>query len=127
MTPTEAVTALASGVARLYVMNAVPADPTYPYGVQAAVLGGGDAYTLDSRAGLRHGLVSVQTFGRTANSATDLMEQVVSALLDRSLDVADWDCTPLRAGLDQPAITRDPDDDGVVTVTLPFTFTATKE
>jgi hypothetical protein len=42
-------------------------------------------------------------------------------------DVDGWDTTPLRAGLDQAALNRDPDDNGVLTATMPLTFTATKE
>lgn len=128
-TPMDAVATAAASVARLYPVNAVPpAKPTYPYGVFSALLGGGGAYTLDSRHGLRTGLVSVQTFGKTVASAADHMEKVMAALLDQSIDFDGYaPSTPLRAALDQPAVNRDPDDNGVVTVTMPFTFTAAKE
>lgn len=123
----DAVTAATDGL-RLYPVGGVPAKPIYPYGVYSALLGGGDAYTLDSRHGLRYGLASVQTFGKTTASATDLMEKTTARLLDTSLDFDGYaPTTPLRAGLDQPAVNRDPDDNGVITVTMPFTFTAAKE
>jgi hypothetical protein len=123
----DAVDAATAGVPRLYALNSVPGKPTYPYGTYAAAFGGGGAYTLEAAHGVRHGLVSVQTFGKTAASALELMEKVVDALLDVRLAVSGWDCTPLRAALDNPAINRDPDDNGVVTATLPFTTAATKE
>ena len=115
----DAVASATAGVSRLYRLNAVPSSPTYPYGTFSAALGGGDAYSLDASHGTRAGSVVVQTFGKTADSATDLMEQVIDALLDRRL-VAD--ATPLQALFTQPALNRDPDDNGVVTATMPFTF-----
>lgn len=114
----NAVATATTGVERLYPMNGVPASPTYPYGSYSAALGGGDGYDLSSSHGLRTGEVVVQTFGKTVDAATDLMEQVVTALLDVRLP----NTTPLRASLDHAAINRDPDDNGVVTVTMPFTF-----
>lgn len=121
-----AVATATAGVQRLYELGKVPAGPTYPYGVYSATLGRGSAYTMDSRHGARLGLVTVQTFGRTVDSATDLMEQVTRALLDKRLPAAGWETTPLRAFLDQPSVNRDPNDNGVITVTMPFNFTATE-
>lgn len=115
-----AVAAATSGVSRLYPLNSVPASPTYPYGVYSAAMGRGDAYSYAAEHGLRHGGVVVQTFGKTLDSATSHMELIVAALLDVRLSA---DHTPLQAALDQPAVNRDPDDNGVVTVTLPFNFT----
>lgn len=113
----DAVASATAGVPRLQPLNGVT-NKTYPYGVYSAALGRGDAYTLDEAHGLRHGGVTVQTFGKTADSALDLMEQAIDALLDTRL----LDSTPLKAALEQPAINRDPDDNGVVTATMPFTF-----
>lgn len=123
----DAVATATASVTRLYPVGEVPPTPTFPYGAYSAMLGGGDDYTLDGGHGIRNGLVSVQTFGRTTDSATDHMEKVIDVLLDAVLTLAGWGTTPLRSALDQPALTRDPDDNGVITVTLPFTFTATKE
>lgn len=124
--PMDAVATATAGVARLYPLNEVPATPTYPYGVYSAVLGRGDVYTLDANHSLRWGRVTVQTFGKTANSALDKADAVVAALLDRTLTVAGYDCGPCVLELD-PAIVRDPDTTGVVAATTTFTFVATKE
>lgn len=115
----DAVATATAGVARLYPLNGVPALPTYPYGTYSASLGGGDGYDLSASHGLRHGEVVVQTFGKTLDSAAELLEQCIDALLDLRLVSGG---TPLRASLDQPAINRDPNDNGVVTATMPFTF-----
>lgn len=124
----EAVEARLTGVARMYPVNEVPPSPEYPYGVYSALLGGGGSYTLDSETRLRHGIATLQAFGRTTASTGDHLEKAVTALLDAQLTFDDYNpSTPLRAFLDQPALGRDPDDDGVVTATMPFTFTATKE
>lgn len=124
----DAVAAAMADVPRVYPVGSVPPKPGDTYGVYSALLGGGTAYTLDSRHGLRHGLVSVQTFGKTLTGASEYMEKFTSRLLDKSLDFDGFaPTTPLRAALDQPSVNRDPDDNGVVTVTMPFTFTAAKE
>jgi hypothetical protein len=115
----DAVAAATVGLPRLYAINSVPASPGYPYGSYSAALGRGAAYTADESHGVRLGGVTVQTFGKTADSALDLMERVIDVLLDVRL----LDSTPLKAALDSPATNRDPDDNGVVTATMHFTFT----
>lgn len=122
----SAVATATAAVPRLYGLSSVPPTPAYPYGSYSALFGRGDAYTLDAAHSLRWGRVTVQTFGRTADSATDLAEKVIAALLDQRLMVAGYACDPCRLELD-PAATRDPDDAGVVGVTATLTFTATKE
>lgn len=122
---TAVATATAS-VPRLYPVNGVPATPTYPYGVYSATLGRGDAYTLDSQHGTRWGRVTVQTFGTIADAALDHMDKVTALLLDKRLTITGHRATPMRSELD-PAIVRDPDDNGVVGVTAVLTFTATEE
>jgi hypothetical protein len=122
------MTAVATATAaapRLQPLNGVT-NKTYPYGVYSATFGRGDAYTLDVSHGLRWGRVVVQTFGKTADSALDLMDKVTTALLDKRLAITGYSCGPLVLEVD-PAIVRDPDDTGVVGVTATFTFTATKE
>lgn len=121
----EAVATTTAAVPRLYALGSVPAKPAFPYGVYSAVLGRGDAYTLDSTSGRRTGAVTVQTFGRTTDSTSDHMEKVVAHLLDVALDLPD--CTPLRAVFDTPRVVRDPDDNGVVSATQQFTFNVSKE
>lgn len=123
----DAVEALLSPVPDLYPLGKVPPKPKYPYGTVAATLGRGDAYTLDVSHGLRWGRVTVQCFGQTEDSATDLMQRAVDALLDQCLEPFGWECTPLLLELDPTIPTRDPDGGGVIGTTATFTFTATKE
>lgn len=122
----DAVEDATAGSGRLYALNSAPASPQYPYGVYSATLGRGDVYMNDGGHGIRWGRVTVQTFGKTADSALTLMEAVAAALMGRVLDLADYDATPIRLELD-PVTQRDPDDNGVVGVTAAFTFTATEE
>lgn len=119
----DAVATAAAAVPRLYKLNSVPPEPQYPYGSFSASLGRGAAYTLDQDEGLRWGRVVVQTFGRTADGALDLAEQVRAALAGKLLAITGYDTTASRVELD-PVVTRDPDDKGVVGVTTTFTFTA---
>ncbi|MBO9523919.1 MAG: hypothetical protein J7518_20485 [Nocardioidaceae bacterium] len=123
-----AVASATAAVPRLYQLGKVPASPTYPYGVYSAVLGGGGYYTLDSETKQRYGVVTLQAFGKTTDSATDLLEDALGALLDKQLTFDDYKpTTPLRAALDQPSINRDPNDTGVIATTMPLTFLANKE
>lgn len=119
----DAVAEATASLSRLYSINAVPASPTYPYGSWSAVLGRGDTYTLDSARGLRWGRITAQFFGKTEASATTLAEQFIAALLDKTLGITGFQTTPCRLELD-PAVTRDPDNQGVVGVTVALTFTA---
>lgn len=122
----DAVATATAAVSRLYPLGSVPSGPTYPYGSYTAALGRADAYTLNVSHGMRHGRVIVQTFGRTAESALARMDDVVAALLDQTLTIGARMSTPLAIELD-PAIVRDPDDNGVIGVTATFTFTVSKE
>lgn len=121
-----AVAEATASVPRLYPLGSVPPNPTYPYGVYTATLGRGDSYTLDAREGLRWGRVTVQTFGRTADSALAIAEQARTALVGVRLDVTGYEATPLASELD-PTVVRDPDDSGVVGVTATYTLTAIQE
>ena len=111
---------------RAYALGSVPEKPEYPYDVYAGSLGRGDSYTLDSREGVRWGRIIVQSFGRTADSATTSAEAVRELLVGASLPVAGRRTTPTRSELD-PALVRDADDGGVISVTATYIFTATKE
>ena len=122
-----AVSTATAGVSRLYPTNSVPASPTYPYGSYSASLGRGDVYGLDDSEGLRHGRIVVQTFGKTLASALAKAEDVRAALVGLHLDIDGYEqTTAVRSELD-PAVVRDPDDAGVVSVTTTYTFTATEE
>lgn len=120
----DAVATATVSVPRLYQLNSVPASPVYPYGSYFAMFGRGDTYTLDARYGVRWGRLVFQSFGRTADSATTHAEAIIAALLDVRLSPTGYVCGPCRLELD-PAVTRDPDDTGVVGVTTTLTFTAT--
>jgi hypothetical protein len=122
----EAVATATAALPRVYVTNAVPATPTYPYSAYSATFGRGDTYTLDSTHGVRWGRLVWQSFGKTLQAALDQNDRAVAALLDVRLAVTGYSLTPCRMELD-PAIVRDPDDNGVVGVTTTLTFTATKE
>lgn len=121
-----AVATATSSVDRLYPVNGVPSDPQYPYGVFSAVLGRGDTYSLDGLEGVRWGRIVVQTFGRAATSALEHGEEARAALAGAVLDVDGYETTAVRAELD-PQIVRDPNTQGVVSVTATYTFTATEE
>lgn len=120
----DAVATATADVARLYPLGGVPASPSYPYGVYSASLGRGDVTGLDGLEGIRWGQVVLQTFGRTADSALSLGEQVRSHLVGKRLVITGYETTPCEQGLD-PSVIRDPDDAGVIDVTQTFTFTAT--
>ena len=96
------------------------------YGVYTASLGRGDTYTLDATEGVRWGRITMQTFGKTTESAVALAEQVRDSLVGIRLTITGHSCDPIRAELD-PQIIRDPDVGGVVGVTATYVFTATKE
>lgn len=118
----DAVATATAGVARLYATGSVPAKPSYPYGSYSATLGEGATYLLDASEGLRRGRIVVQTFAHTANGALDWAEDVRASLVHARLDLPDGDCSPIVCEL-PPSVVRDPDDDGVVSVTTTYTFT----
>lgn len=121
-----AVATATAAVPRLYALNGVPANPTYPYGTYSATFGRGDTYRSDGTEGLRWGRIIFQTFGHTATAAIDHADDVRAALVGQVLTVGGVPIGPITSELD-PAVTRDPDDTGVVGVTTTFTFTATEE
>jgi hypothetical protein len=123
----DAVVLATAAVPRMYATGAVPATPTYPYGAQSAVMGRGDTYTLDSQTRLRWVRVVGQFFGKTNASVLEHVDKWTAALLDQSLDVAGFRLTPLRMELDPTTPLRDPDDSGVLGVTVTLTATAAKE
>lgn len=121
-----AVKSALSGVDYCYPINEVPDAEAYPYNVYSATLGRGDSYTLDSREGVRWGRVVVQTVARTGTTALAHAEAVRAALVGKALTITGYETTPCRAELD-PQMVRDPDDQGVVSVTATYIFTATRK
>lgn len=123
----EAVATATAAVVRLYQPNAVPDKPTYPYGVLSASLGRGVAYTLEELEKGRDGRVVCQHFGRTRAAADDHAEQTRDALVGKWLVLTGYAPALVRSELDPTPVGRDPDDNGVVTVTATYTLTAIKE
>lgn len=121
-----AVATATAAVPRVYAVNSVPASPTYPYSSYSAAFGRGDTFTNDAAEGVRWGRIVSQHFGRTLASALAHAEQFRAALVGDRLTAGDVTTGPITAELD-PAVTRDPDDNGVVGVTTTYTFTATEE
>jgi hypothetical protein len=122
----DAVAVATAGLPRQYPLGSVPSSPPYPYGSHSASLGRGDVPTLDGFEGIRWGQIVSQHFARSASAALDAAEAFRSSIVGVSLDIAGYDTTPCQQPFD-PAVVRDPDDNGVIGVTQTFTFTATKE
>lgn len=115
-----------AGIVRAYDEGSVPASPAYPYQTRAVTPDRAGGYTLDSNHGFRTFRVVVRSFGRSATSALDIDAKTREVLEDERLTVAGWSCDPCRVELGS-AMTRDPDDGGVISVVSTYTFTATKE
>ena len=125
MTAVAAVQSTA-GVARAYDEGAVPATPVYPYQTRSVSPDRAGGYTLDSNHGYRMFRIVVRSFGRTVTSALAEDAKVRTELEDKRLAVTGWSCDPCRVELGS-AVTRDPDDNGVMSVVTTYTFNATKE
>lgn len=126
---TAAVAKVTSGrspAPKVYPIGSVPASPGYPYSVIGVTSEAAENYTLDAHHGTRNYRIWVQSFGKTAESALAYNDAADANLLDQSLTVAGFDCGPIRVQVGA-AMTRDPDDEGVVGVTSAYIFTTTKE
>jgi hypothetical protein len=122
-----AVATATAAVPRLYPLGSVPASPVYPYCSYSAAFGRGDTFTNDGAEGIRWGRIVVQSFGKTADAAIDHAEKFRAALVGQFLTVTGWSSVgPITSELD-PAVDRDPDANGVVSLATTLTFTATKE
>lgn len=122
----DGIAAMAPNVPRLYAVNQVPQQPTYPYAVLDVIPGRGDVYTLDATHGLRWVEAVVQCYGHTSTSAGDLMERFIADVLDQRPVVVGYECGPTEMELD-PTATDDRDDDGVIGLITVLRFTAIKE
>lgn len=117
---------------RVYEFGKVPPKPKgsdagyYPYSVVGVTLGTAANYTLDATHGTRDVRIWVQSFSKTADAALAYDEAADVRLLDQRLEVDGYDCGPIRVQV-AAAMTRDPDDEGVVGVTSAYIFTTTKE
>lgn len=122
----EAVATATATLPRLYDVNAVPKSPDYPYGSQWASFGSGATYTLDGREGVRRGRIVLLVVGHTEVSALDLTERWRYLLVGRFLKVDGYSPAIVTSELD-PAVVRDPDLNGLVSVTTTLSITAAKE
>ena len=120
----EAVADATASLARVQPVGGVTV-PTYPYAVYIVALGSGETYSLAAAHGVRMGMVSVQTFGKTADSALSLMESIAARQVDQRRGGDGGGPPPGTAAVRAPPGGRDPDDNGVVGVTQAFTFAAT--
>lgn len=124
-TAQQSVLALAAAAyPRVYGPNQVPTTPTYPYVVVSAALAEARSYTLDSRHGMRGGLIVLQAFGHTLPDTA--METVIGALLDRRLQIDGYAPTPSRLSLAPVVNGAQAEDAGIVGLTATLRFTATK-
>lgn len=99
-----------AGVARVYDVGAVPDRPTYPYAVLGVAPGTPQVRRL-SGSGDPAGRFTVQMFGRTVASVTDVASRAFAAFDGKPLPLAD---TPVAWQEVATEWARDPDDDGVL-------------
>lgn len=111
--------------ARVYEINKVPADPTYPYSVVKVVSRRPFGYTLDATHGLRDYEVTVASYGTTDDAVSDYDDAASDRLLDQTLTVAGFDCNPCQWVTSRKF--RDPDDRGVIDAVTVYEFSASKE
>ena len=117
---TIAAALVTAGVTRVYKLGVVPASPAYPYAVVSWSPGAPTVRTLDG-TGQPAGRFTVQHFGRTAES--------VAAIAALSFATFDGDPLPL-AGTPvawqevASPVYRDPDDQGVLSITHSYRFAA---
>lgn len=117
-----AISAAHAGTPRVYELNAVPADPTYPYSVVMVTPQAPDGYTLDQVHGFRDHQLVVQSFGRLAEAAYAYDQAATDALLDQALTADGWSCDPCRFQTSRQY--RDADDSGVIGITTVYAFMA---
>jgi hypothetical protein len=126
---TAAVTDMVDAVipaARIYVTNAVPAEPVMPYTVLAVTPDRPMTYRLSASHGVRVYRIILQSFARSYDGALDYDGDATSVLLDKVPVVTGYSCGPCVIEIGS-AMTRDPDDNGVIGITTTLTFSATKE
>lgn len=103
--------------------NKVPASPVKPYAVLSVSAGGAGNYNLAAQNGSRSYRIVIQVFGRTITEVGLAVAGAEEAFLDQSLPADGFDTTPaLNPIATDPQ--RDPDDDGLLTCTLVYTFNA---
>lgn len=106
------------GVTRAYKFGAVPASPAYPYAVVSAAPGAPQVRTLDG-SGDPMGRFVVQHFSRTHDGATDLADLTFATFDGHALPLDD---APVCWQEVTSGVYRDPDDQGVLTITHTYRF-----
>lgn len=117
-------TLTAAGIVRVYPLGEVPPSPPYPYAVVSATREGSAGAMLDSSHALGLHRVTVQVFAKTSARIAEMADLVDGALQDRRLIDAPT-CGP--CDLQVAALTRDPDDAGVLGHTSTYLFIVTRE
>ena len=108
---------------QVHAVGDVPGTPVTPYLVASVGSGGSVDYRFTGESGSSGYRVAVQAVGKTTGEVGFAVEKSDAALLDKSLTVAGFDCTPCRAEASS-AVIRDPDGGVYLTCTLTYTFTA---
>ena len=114
----------AAGVKRVYAFGSVPKSPEYAYMVVSASRVITQAKGLAGGHGLVRWFLTTQSFGRTHADADILDHLAFTALQDQQL-AASIACGP--CDMQTSALTRDPDDTGVMGRTTVYAFTTTRE
>lgn len=112
---------------RIYKLNEVPGDPTYPYTVVS--VSGGPTANHDGAGtlGTREFWVDVRSFGRDADGANAYDQAAMDQLLDHRLVVPGIRTSPLRLRVPS-VVLRDADEfPGVIGVTTVLAVNTTKE
>lgn len=119
-----------AAVARAYPVGSVPASPEYPYLAWSLSQDNPVGYSLDVVHGSQFQRVTWQAFGRTLESARAVDRAATAVWLDQTLTATGFRCDPATTqygGLLGAGPIRDPDDNGVLSLTSSLTFTATEE
>lgn len=111
----ELVTQRQAAGGRVYAIGSVPASPGYPYTVIGYAPNAPVVRTADG-AGDRVRRFTAQHFGRTDDSVEDVADATFAAFDGKRVD-GDL-CVQEVA----TTITRDPDDQGVLTITHTYRF-----
>lgn len=107
-----------AGLARVYEVGAVPASPVYPYADVSAMRLAPTIRTLDV-AGNNPRRFVVRFFARTHAAVTDLANIALATLDGQALDLSG---TPVAWCEVASGVYRDPDDEGVLTLTHTYRY-----
>lgn len=107
----------------VHAVGKVPKLPVTPYLVGSVSTGSTENYRLSGDHGSRSYRIALQAIGKTDDEVKFAVDKAEDALLDKSLIVAGFDCTPCQPEVSSQPI-RDPDGGVLLSCTLTYTFTA---